>query len=81
MTTETITKSERVIFKKNKETGDWEARPFSEFRYRIIKRWLKGYVLYFNDKYLASETRLNDCKRAAREHFGIASALRRISDI
>lgn len=79
MRSETTDKSAIATFKKNKETGDWEARPFSEFQYRIIKRWLKGYVLYFNDKYLANETRLNDCKRAAREHFGIASAFRRLS--
>ena len=55
-----------VTFSKTED--GWEARPFQGWQYRIIKRWLKGYVLYFNGQTIASEARLNDLKTAAKEH-------------
>ena len=57
----------QVTFKKlNSET--WEARPFRGWRYRIIRRWLKGYTIYFQDEFLGNGARLNEMKQIAREH-------------
>jgi hypothetical protein len=57
----------KTVFSKT-ERGEWECRPFQGIHYRIIKRWLKGYVLYLNGEYLTSEATLNAIKRCAGEH-------------
>ena len=46
----------------------WESRPLQGWRYKIIKRWLKGYTLYFNDDFLANDTKLNNLKETSKEH-------------
>jgi hypothetical protein len=55
-------------FKKLPGEQTWESRPFQGCQYRIISRWLKGYTLYFNGAYLASDTRVSALKQIAREH-------------
>jgi hypothetical protein len=55
-------------FKKLPGEQTWESRPFQGCHYLIISRWLKGYTLYANGEYLASDTRVNALKQTAREH-------------
>jgi hypothetical protein len=36
--------------------------------YKIIKRWLKGYTLYFNGEFVANDSKLEPLRQSAREH-------------
>jgi hypothetical protein len=56
----------KVTFKKI-DSETWEARPFQGIQYKIVKRWLKGYVIYLNGKHIGSGTRLNEMKQIASE--------------
>jgi hypothetical protein len=60
----------KVSFRKVEDY--WESRPFQGWSYRIIKRWLKGYTLYFNGQHLANDTRINNLRKTAQEHLNSA---------
>jgi len=58
----------RTLHFHKEHSDEWVSRPFQGWEYRILSRWLKGYTLYFNGEYVASEARLNEVKAAARDH-------------
>ena len=62
------TKSMRTVSFTKLPDNEWESRPFQGWQYKIIKRWQKGYTLYFNGEYLDSDTRLQHLRDSAKEH-------------
>lgn len=57
-----------LIFKKI-DSDTWEARPFQGVHYKILKRWLKGYVAYLNGNSIGTGTRLNEMKQIAADDY------------
>jgi hypothetical protein len=62
-----MTKTRTLHFQKI-ESDTWISRPIAGREYKIIRRWLKGYVLYLDGHCLESDSKLNLLKRAAQAH-------------